>query len=113
MWGYKAQKRERVHPCIACDKVFKSLGTPDQHIIWQHSGHVIVCKDWCKKFKTNNSANRQKKLFGFKPNHRKSFCNFSMWGKGGGEEKDGYLQLQEEGRHPLPSHVGIYYLVFN
>ena len=34
-------------------------------------------------------------------------------GKGGGEEMDGSVQLQEEGRHPLPSQFEIFYLVFN
>ena len=98
VWGDKAHKRERVHPCNVCDKAFKSLPTPNQHTIWQHSGHVFVCKGCSKKFKTSNSINRHKKLFGCKPHHRKSFCNFSMWGKGRIEEEDGSGQLQEEGR---------------
>ena len=33
--------------------------------------------------------------------------------RGGEEEKDCSVQLQEEGRHPLPSQLEIYYLVFN
>ena len=92
---------KRFHPCNVGEKASKSLQTPNQHIIWQHSGHVFVCKGCGKKFKTNNSINRRKKLFHFKAHHRKSFCNFSMWGKGRGEEKDGTVQFQEEGRHPL------------
>ena len=60
-------KRERVHPCNVCDKAFKSLQTPNQHTIWQHSG--------CKH------------------HHRKSFGNFSIWGQGGGEEMNGSVQL--------------------
>ena len=46
--GDKAQARERVNP--------------KQHTIWQHSGHVFVCKLCGKKFKTNNSIKRHKKL---------------------------------------------------
>ena len=88
--------RERVHSCNVCDKAFKYLRTPKQHIICQHSGHVFVCKGCGKKFKTKNSFKGQKKPFGFKPHHIKRFCNFSIWGKGGGEEKDGSVQLQEE-----------------
>ena len=41
----------------------------------------VVCKGCCKKFKTNNSINRYKKLVCGKPHHRKSFFNFSMWGQ--------------------------------
>ena len=89
-------------------KAFKSLQTPNQHIFWQHSGPVFVCNGCGKKFKTNNS----KKLCHFKPHQRKSFCNFSMWGNGGGEEKDKSVQLQEEGRHPLQSQLEISYLYF-
>ena len=33
------------------------------HTIWQPSGHVFVWKGCGKKFKTNNSINRQKKFF--------------------------------------------------
>ena len=29
------------------------------------------------------------------------------------EKKDGFVQLKEEGRHPLPSQSEIYYLLFN
>ena len=61
-----------------------------------------------------------------KPHHRKSFCHFSMLGKdyhwgdhpqsecvgGGGEEEDGPGQLQEEGRHPVPSQMEIYCVGF-
>ena len=72
----------------------------------------FVFKGCGKKFKTNNHINRHKKRFGFKLHLRKSFCNFSMWGKGGGEEKDGSVQLQEEGRHPLPSQLEINYLLY-
>ena len=77
VWGDKAQERERVHPCNVCDKAFKSLPTPNQHKIWQHSGHVFVCKGCGKKFKTNNSINSHKKLVFGKPHHMKSFCNFA------------------------------------
>ena len=69
---------KRVHLCNVCEKAFMSLHTPNQHIIWHHSGPVFVCKGCVKKFKTNNSINRPKKLYHFKPHHRKSFCNFSM-----------------------------------
>ena len=31
--GDKAQERERVYPCIVCDKAFKSLQMPSQHKI--------------------------------------------------------------------------------
>ena len=113
MWGDNAHKREMVPSLNVCDKAFKSLKTPNQHIIWQYSDHVFFCNGCGKKFQTNNSTNRHIKLFGFKPHHRKSFCNFSMWGKGGREEKEGSVQLQEEGRHPLPSQLKIYYLIFN
>ena len=114
LWGYscccwmrsvqvdKAQMRQMVHPCIVCDMAFKSVWAPNQHTIWQHSGLVIVCKGCGKKFKTKNSINRHKKLFGCKPHHMKSF---SMWGKGRREENDGSVQLQEEGRHPLPCQL--------
>ena len=78
VWGDKAHKRERAHPCNLCDKAFKYFETPKQHTVWQHSGHVFVCKGCGKKSKTNNIDNRQKKSFGFRPHHRKSFCNFSM-----------------------------------
>ena len=78
----KAQERERVHPCNVWDKAFKYLPTPNQHTIWQHSGHVFVFKGCDKKCKTNNSINRHKKLYGCEPHHRKSFYTFSMWGKG-------------------------------
>ena len=77
--GEKAHKRERereeVHPCNVCDKAFKYMQMPNQHTIWQHSGHVFVFKGCGEKFKTNNSINRHKKLFACKPHHRKSFCN--------------------------------------
>ena len=76
--GQSTQERVRVHPCNVCDKAFKSLRTPNQHTIWQHSGHVFVCK----KFKTNNSINRHKKLVCGKPHHRKSFCNSPCWARG-------------------------------
>ena len=85
--GGKAHKRQRAHHYNVCDNAFKSLLTPNQHIIWQDSGHVLVCKGCGKKFKTHNNINKHKKIFGFKPHHRKSFCNFSIWGKGGGEMK--------------------------
>ena len=61
VWGDKAHKRERAHPCNFCDKAFKSLQTPNQDTIWQHSLNVFVCKGCDKKFKTNNSINRHNK----------------------------------------------------
>ena len=73
--GDKAQERDRVLPCIVCDKAFKSLPTRNQQKLWQHSGNLFVCKSCGKKFKPNN---RYKKLVCGKPHHRKSFCNFSM-----------------------------------
>ena len=60
--NYKAQERERVHPCNVCDKAFKSLAIPNQHNTWPHIGHVLVCKDCCNMFKTYNNINRHKKL---------------------------------------------------
>ena len=65
VWGDKAYKRERVHPCNIYDRAFKSLQGPNHHIIWQHSGHMFVFKGCGKKFKTNNRINRHKKLFWF------------------------------------------------
>ena len=109
--GDEAHKKERVHPCNVCDKAVKSLQRTNQHTIWQHSGQMFAWKGCGKKFKTNNSINRTKKLFGCKPHHRKSVCNFDMWGKGvKREKKDCFVQLKEEGRHPLPSQSEIYYL---
>ena len=85
--GDKAHKRERFNPCNVCDKTFKSLGTPKQHIGWQHSAYVFVCNGCGKKGKTNNTLNRQNLPFVFKRHHRKSFFNFSIWGKGVRREK--------------------------
>ena len=84
---------KRVHPFNVCEKAFKSLQTPNQNIIWQHSSYVFVCRGCCKKFKTNNSINTPRKLIHFKPHYRKSFCNFSMWGKGGGRRGKGRVCL--------------------
>ena len=92
-------------------RAVKSLQMPNQHMIWQHSGHMFVCNGCGKKFKTNNSINRPEKLCYFKPHHRKSLCNCSMWAKGGGEEKDGSVQLQEEGRHPLQMEILYFYFL--
>ena len=80
---------KRVDHCNVYEKAFKSLQMPNQNIIWQHSGYVFVCKGCGKKFKTNNSIYRPKKLFHFKSHHSKSFCNFSMWGKEGGRKRTG------------------------
>ena len=44
VWGDKAQKRERVHPCNVCDKDFKSCQMHSQHKIWQHVGHVLPAR---------------------------------------------------------------------
>ena len=63
------------------NKAFKSLPTPIQHKICQHSSHVFVCKGCGKKFSPNNNINRHNKLVYGKPHHRKSLCNISMWGK--------------------------------
>ena len=41
------------------------------------------------------------------------FCNFFMWSKGVGEEKDCSLHIQKKDRHPLSSRLEIFYLVFN
>ena len=49
VWGDKSHKRKRGHPCNISDKAFKSLRTPTQHTIWQHSGHAFVCKGFGKK----------------------------------------------------------------
>ena len=69
--GDKAHKRKRFQPCIESDKAFNSLRTPNQHIIWQHSGYVFVCKGCGKKFKTENNINIHEKVFGFKTLLRK------------------------------------------
>ena len=45
--GDKTQERERVHPCNVCDKAFKSLPTPNQHKIFQHSA---LCEKPLKKW---------------------------------------------------------------
>ena len=80
--GGTTHKRERGgNPCNDCDKAFKSLPMPNYHKIWQHSGHVLACKGCGKKFNPNNSINWQKKHVCGKPDHMKSFCHFSMWGK--------------------------------
>ena len=34
-------------------------------------------------------------------------------GQGGGDKKDGFVQLKEKGRHHLQSHWEIYNLLFN
>ena len=68
------RERERVRPCNVCDKAFKYLPTPNQHKIWQHIGHVFVCKGCGKKFQINNSINRHKKFVCGKPHHMKSFA---------------------------------------
>ena len=73
--GQSQREKERFFSC----KEFMSLPTPNQHKLWQHSGHVFVCKDCGIKFKINNSINRLLKLVCGKPNRRKSFFNFSMW----------------------------------
>ena len=57
--GQSTQERE------VCDKAFKPLRMPNQNIIWQHSGHVVVCKICGKKFKTCKSINRYNKIFLF------------------------------------------------
>ena len=80
MWGDKAQETETVHPFNVCDKAFKSLQMPNQHKIWQYSGHGFACSGCGKKFNPNNSINRHNKLVCGKPHHRKSICHFSMWG---------------------------------
>ena len=98
--------------CNVCDKAFKSLQMPKEHTVLHHSGHVFVYKGCGKKFKTNNSTNRHQKFFGSKPHHKKSFYNLSMWGKGEREEKAGSAQLKEESRHPLPSQLETYYLLY-
>ena len=59
-----------VHPCNVCDKAFKSLPTPNQHKIWQHSGHVLSAR--------LTTASTDKKLVCGKPRHRKSFSNFML-----------------------------------
>ena len=59
MQGDKALDRERVHPCNVCDKAFKSLKTPNQHTLWQHSGHVFVCKGCGKNFSRKSSLSKQ------------------------------------------------------
>ena len=74
------QRRDLAQLCNVCDKAVKTLPTPKENKIWQHSGHVFVCQGCGKKFNHNNSINIQKKLVCDKPHHRKSFCHFSMWG---------------------------------
>ena len=55
-------ERNRVHLCNVCDKEFKALPMHNQHIIWQHIGHVLICKGCGKKFHTNIGVHRHKKL---------------------------------------------------
>ena len=100
----KGRVCEGIHVVAGWDQCWGTKHTKERGFIpVMYVCHVFVCKGCGKKIKTNNSINRHKKLFGFKPHHRKGFFNFSMWGLGGGEEMVGSVQLQEEGRHPLPS----------
>ena len=80
-------------------------------ICWQRSGHVFVWKGCGKKFKTNNSINRQKKFFLLQASPQKKLSQLLHVGQRGREEKDGSVQLQEEGRHYTPSQLEINYLV--
>ena len=100
-----AHKREGVHPCIVCDKAFKSLQMANQHTNWPHSGQAFVCKGCGKKFKTNNSINRHKHFLVASLTTERAIVTFPCGAK---EENEGSVQLQEEGRHPLPSQLKIY-----
>ena len=106
IFGDKAHKKERVHPCNVCDKAFKSLGTPNTHIIWQHNGNVFVCKVCDKKFKTKTASTDKKRFLVSSITTRGAFATFH-YGARGRMEKDGSVQLQEEGRHHIPSPIGI------
>ena len=76
--GEQSARERGGSPRIFCDKAFKSLPTPNQHKLWQHSGNVFVCKGCGKKFKANIITNRHKKLVCGKPHQRNKFCNFSI-----------------------------------
>ena len=95
----------RVNLCNVCDKDFMSLSMHNQHIIWQHIGHVFVCKGCCKKFHTNISIHRYKKflLVGQEPPSRRFSLIWAWWG--GGKKEDGSRQLQEEDSYPLPTSL--------
>ena len=97
----------RVHLCNVCDKDFKSLPMPNQHIIWQNIGHVFVCKGCGKKFHTNISIHRHNKLLlvGQKPPSRRLSLIWTWWG--GGKKDDGSGQLQEEDSYPLRTSLNI------
>ena len=98
-------ERNRDHLCNVCEKDFKSLPMDNQHIIWQHIGHVFVCNGCGKKFQTNISIHRRKKLL--LVGQGQQLRRFRMWWEGGKKE-DGSGQLQEEGRHPLPTSLKIH-----
>ena len=57
-WKQQETEKDRVHLCNVCDKDFKSLPRHNQQKIWQHIGHVGCGK----KFHTNSSTHRHKKL---------------------------------------------------
>ena len=61
-WKQSETEGHRVHLCNVCDKDLKSLQTHNQQKICQHIGYVFVCMGCCKKFHTNISTHRYKKL---------------------------------------------------
>ena len=104
MRGEKAQDRETVHSCNACDKANKHK----LEVQWPG-----VCKCCGKKFYLNNNIHRHKTLVCGKPHCRKFFLatfpcgpmttieeinpNLNVRARGGREEEGGSGQLQEEG----------------
>ena len=58
----RERQRQTGFTSVITDKDFKYLPMHNQHIIWQHFGHVFVCKGCGKEFHTNISIHRHKKL---------------------------------------------------
>ena len=79
----RERQRDRVHLCNVCDKDFKSFPMHNQHIIWQHFGHVFVCKGCGKEFNTNISIHRRKKLLlvGQRTTIKEIILNLNMMGR--------------------------------
>ena len=72
---------KRVHHCNKYEKSFKSLQMPNQHIIWQHSGNVFVCKQ-------QQQHQQTKEAVSFQASPQEFFLQLLHVGQGGGEEKD-------------------------
>ena len=114
MWGYKAHKREIGFTHVMYVTRLSSLcERVTSTIFFSTVALCLFARVAAIGSRPTRASTDTRSFLGFKHHHRKSFCSFSMWGNGGGEEMDGSVQLQEEGRHPLPSQLKIYYLVFN